>query len=141
MDFLEEGYQYCSVNAYRLPVHERVDGYQIGQHPLVSRVIKVALNLRPTQPQYEATQDVSRVLNFIAAMGPSEGLTLREITSNLAMILALTQPSRSADLAKLDLRYRRFSPELVVFQDAGRTKQSRAGKPRANSSPPYIVSI
>ena len=32
---------------------------------------------------------------------------------------------------KLDLRYRRISPEGVVFQDVGLGKQSRAGKPRA----------
>jgi hypothetical protein len=30
----KEGYQYCFLNAYRLSVHERVDGYQVGQHPL-----------------------------------------------------------------------------------------------------------
>ena len=47
------------------------------------------------------------------------------------MLLALTRPSRSADLAKLDLRFRWFTPEGVAFQEAGLAKQSRAGKPRA----------
>ena len=61
-------------------------------------------HFRPPQPWYEATWDVSRVLDFGVDMGPSRALTLRDITWKLAMILALTRPSRSADLAKLDPR-------------------------------------
>ena len=137
----KEGYQYRSLNAYRSAissVHERVDGYEVGQHPLISRVMKGAFNLRPPQPRYEATWDVTKVLNYIEAMGPSESLSLQELTWKLAMILALTRPSRSADLVKLDLRYRRVSPEGVVFQDVGLAKQSRAGKPRAEFFFPSI---
>ena len=47
------------------------------------------------------------------------------------MILALTRSSRSADLVRLDLQYRRHTPEGVVFQEPGLAKQSRQGKPRA----------
>ena len=129
-----EGYQYRSLNAYRSAissVHERVDGYEVGQHPLVSRVMKGAFNLRPPQPRYEATWDVTTVLRYIENLGPSEVLPLRELSWKLAMILALTRPSRSADLVKLDLRYRRFTPEGVVFQDSGLAKQARPGRLRA----------
>jgi hypothetical protein len=58
----KEGYQYRSLNAYRSAissVHERVDGYEVGQHPLVSRVMKGAFNLRPPQPRHESTWYVS----------------------------------------------------------------------------------
>ena len=34
------------------------------------------------------------------------------------MILAMTRPSRSADLVILDLQYCRHTPEGVVFQEA-----------------------
>ena len=37
----------------------------------------------------------------------------------------------SADLMELDLRFRRYAPEGVVFQEAGLAKQTRQGKPRA----------
>ena len=43
----KEGYQYHSLNAYCSTissVHEKVDGYEVGQHPLVSRVLKGAFN-------------------------------------------------------------------------------------------------
>ena len=130
----KEGYQYRSLNSYRSAissVHERVDGYEVGQHPLVSRVMKGAFNLRPPQPRYETTWDVTKVLNYIESLGSSESLSLRDLSWKLAMLLALTRPSRSADLVKLDLRFRRYSPEGVTFQEAGLAKQSRAGKPRA----------
>ena len=39
----EQGYQYRSINSYRSAtssVHEKVDGYEVGQHPMVSRILK-----------------------------------------------------------------------------------------------------
>ena len=130
----KEGYQYRSLNAYRLAissVHEKADGYEVGQHPLVSRLLKGVFNQRPPKPRYEVTWDVTKVLNYIDSLGESDSLSLQVLTWKLAMILALTRPSRSADLVRLDLRYRRHTPEGVVFQEPGLAKQSRQGKPRA----------
>ena len=118
----KEGYQYRSLNYYRSAissVHERMDGYEVGQHPLVSRVMKGAFNLRPPQPCYESTWDVSKVLDVIVSLGPSENLSLRDLTWKLAMLLALTGLSKSAGLAKLDLRFKQITPEGVVFQEMG----------------------
>ena len=99
----------------------------MGQHPHVSRMLKGAFNQRP---RYEVMWDVSIVLNYIESLGESDSLSLQILTWKLAMILALTRPSRSADLVMLDLRYCRHTPEGVVFQEASLAKQSRHGKPR-----------
>ena len=51
-DLFQQGYQYRSLNSYRSAissVHEKVDGYEIGQHPLVIRLIKGAFHERPPQ--------------------------------------------------------------------------------------------
>ena len=127
----KEGYQSRTLNAYCSvisSVHERVDGYEV---PLVSRVLKGAFNLRAPQPRYETTWEVSKVSKFLVSQDPSESLTLRDLPCKLATLLALTRPSRSADLAKLDLTFRRITPERVAFQLAGLAKQSKARKPRA----------
>ena len=45
-----EGYQYNSVNAYRSAissVHDKVDGVDVGQHPIVTRLLKGVYNVRP----------------------------------------------------------------------------------------------
>ena len=102
----KEGYQYRSLNAYRSAissVHEKVDGYEVGQHPLVSRLMKGAFNQHPPKLQYEVTWDVAKVLDHIESLGSSDSLSLQNLTWKLAMILALTRPSRSADLVMLDL--------------------------------------
>ena len=56
---------------------------------------------------------------------------LNSLNLKWAKILALTRPSRYADLVALDLQYHRHTPERVVFQEASLAKQSRQGKPRA----------
>ena len=103
----------------------------MGQHPLVSRLLKGVFNQRPPKPRYEVTWDITKVLNYIDSLGESDSLSFQVLTWKLAMILALTRPSRSADLVRLDLQYRRHTPEGVVFQEPGLAKQSRQGKPRA----------
>ena len=63
----EKGYQYRSLNSYRSAissVHEKVDGYEVGQHPLVTRLIKGAFHERPPQPRYSETWDVSKVTAY-----------------------------------------------------------------------------
>ena len=45
------------------------------------------------------------------------------------MLLALSRPSRLADLSKLDLRGYRNTPEGAVFLPTALAKQSRPGKP------------
>ena len=48
------------------------------------------------------------------------------------MLLALTRPSRSADLSQLDLQTRSFKSDGVEFVPVGLSKQSRQGKPIPN---------
>ncbi len=85
------GYMYRSLNAYRSvisSVHEKVDRYEVGQHPLVSRVLKGAFNQRPPEPRYKATWDISRVLNYIESLGRSDSLpqeTLRAYEQKTAL--------------------------------------------------------
>ena len=59
MNFLAElfdkGYQYRSLNSYLSVIsstHEKVGGQSIGQHPLVSRLLKGAFNKKPPMPRY-----------------------------------------------------------------------------------------
>ena len=65
-----------------------------------------------------------RCFYSIESLGELDSLSLQILTWKLA----LTRPSRSVDLVMLDLRYRRHTPEGVVFQEADLEKQSRQGK-------------
>jgi hypothetical protein len=69
--------------------------------------------------------DVGQVLDMFQSQGASENLTLQELTIKTVMLFVLTRPCRGADLAALDLRYRSYLPEGVVFKPGHLSKQSR----------------
>ena len=130
-DLFSQGYQYRSLNAYRSAissVHDKVDGYDVGQHPLVSRLLKGAFHQRPPKPRYTQTWDVSMVTSYIRSMGANNRLSLQNLSHKLSMLMALTRPSRSADLANLDLNHRTYSSEGVTFLPTALSKQSRQKK-------------
>ena len=76
----KEGYQYNLVNAYRSAissVHDKADGVPVGQHPIITRLIKGIFNVRLPIPRYSNTSDVQLVLNFLQTQGESETLPLK----------------------------------------------------------------
>ena len=130
-DLFEKGYQQRSINAYRSAIasaHDRVDGVSVGQHPTVTRLMAGVANLRPPQPRYSSTWDVNKVLDHITKKGANKDLNLKDLTLKTTMLLALTRPSRSADLHSLDIRLFRSSPEGVTFMPSKPAKQTKAGK-------------
>ena len=127
-DLHGEGYQSSSLNVFRSAisyVHDKVDGVEVGKHPTITRLLKGAFHERPPLPRYTSTWDVNSVLQYLKSLGPTADLTLKQLTHKLVMLLALTRPSRSADLSSLSLARRRFSPEGVTFLPATLAKQSR----------------
>ena len=126
-----KGYQYRSLNAYRSAIasmHTQIDGASIGQHPLVSRLLKGAFHSRPPLPRYTETWEVSKVLALLSEQDVSHISPLKVLSQRTVMLLTLTRPSRSADLSKLDLKGYRNSPEGAVFHPSDLAKQSRQGK-------------
>ena len=81
----DQGYQYQSINAYRSAissVHEKADGYEVAQHPPVSRLLKGVFCERPPQPRYSETRDVSRVTAYTESLGENDSLSLPLLTQN-----------------------------------------------------------
>ena len=130
-----EGYQYQSLNAYRSAIsstHENVDGVSVGSHPAVARLLKGVFHSRPPQPRYASFWDVGVVIRHIKDLGSNKELSLKQLTMKTVMLLALTRPSRSADLSKLDIHTRSFKSNGVVFRPLHLAKQSRSSRPVAD---------
>ena len=128
----KEGYQYNSVNAYRSAissVHEKVDGNDVGKHPLVVWMLKGIYHDRPPLPRYTCTWNVQTVLNYQDSLGDNDTLSLKQLTWKVTMLLALTRPSQSTDLSLLDIAARQYTPNGVTFLPSCLAKQSRQGKP------------
>ena len=93
----------------------------MGQHPLISNYF----HDRPSLPRYTTrTWNVQTVLNYLECLGENQSLLLKMLSWKLAMLLALTRPSRSADL---DLTRRVHKPDGVCFYPNVLAKQSRQG--------------
>ena len=55
------------MNSYRSAislVHEKVDGEEVGKHPLISRMMKGIFNERPPRPKYDSVWKVETVLSW-----------------------------------------------------------------------------
>lgn len=127
-ELFHQGYQYHSLNAYRFAIssiHAKVDGEQVGQHLLVSWVLKGAFDERPLRPKYQFTWDINLVVDMFRSEGDPSSLSLQKLTFRTVMLFALTRPCRGADLVDLDLNNRVFCPEGVVFNPTQLSKQLR----------------
>ena len=54
----KEGYHYSSINSYQFAissVQDRIDGVTVGQHPMITRLVKGVFYARPPLPCYTHT--------------------------------------------------------------------------------------
>ena len=127
----KSGKQHSTINSYRSALSATlapIDGFPVGQHPLVCKLLQGVFNRRPPAPRYTGMWNVSTVVSHILEM-PSD-LSLKELSKKLAMLLALSNASRSSDLHALDLRYRVFCEGGVTFKIPTLTKTRRSGPPK-----------
>ena len=79
-------------------------------------------------PRYSSFWDASTVINYLKSLGNNEGLTLRQRTLKTVMLLALTRPSRSADLSNLSVHWRSYRSDGVTFRPTHLAEQNRSSK-------------
>ena len=109
---------YRSINTIQSAVsmtHDNIEGTPMGQHPLVSRLLRGICNSRPPQPRYSATWDVDIVVRYFCSLGDNKSLSLKMLSQKLALLMALVEASRVSELQALDLRYWLYRSEGVVF--------------------------
>ena len=130
------GREYRSLNCYRSAIsstHLPVQGFAVGKHPLVCRLMKGTYNMRPPQPKYTSLWEVKRVLLFLHQSGDNTKLSLKELTLKLAMLLALVLARRSSDLVHLSVQGVHELPQAISIPLSGLAKQSRPGHADQNS--------
>ena len=67
-----DGKEYRTIYVYRSSLSmtlPKVEGLNVGQHPLVCQLMKGILQKKPPLPRYSATWNVSKVLTFIKSWG------------------------------------------------------------------------
>lgn len=119
---------YESINTARSALSSlgiTVDGCRAGNHPLVIRFMKGVFNLRPPLPRYTETWDVQPVPKELKPMYPLHTLSLKDLTSKLVMLMALTQAARVQTLHLLVINSIRIEQDSISVQLSGNIKQCR----------------
>ena len=133
-DMYKKGLQYRTINSHRSAIsmtHLPIDNVCVGAHryPLVSRLMKGIFNICPAVPKYLKTWDVSVVLKYLINLSPASFLSLKKLTLKLVMIIAIIKASRADLLHKLDLQYRVYKKDGVLFGEPQLTKTGKPSKP------------
>jgi len=134
-DLYAKGYQYHSLNACRSAIsstHEMVDGVSVWNHSMITRLLKGVFHSRPPQPRYSSFWNVGSMIDYLRKLGSNDSLTLKQLTMKMAMLLALTRPSHSADFSRLDLKTRLYKLNEVIFKPTHLAKQSKSCRPVAD---------
>jgi hypothetical protein len=82
----DQGLGYTSVNSMRSCLSTmigKLEGQDIGSHPLICRLVKGVANSRPPKPKYEQTWDPSLVLNYCKNLGDNISLSLYDMSLKL----------------------------------------------------------
>lgn len=131
-EVFNEGLAYRSLNVIRSAIsstHPKIDGFSVGQHPYVTRLLKGVLNKRPPKPRYSHTWNVDVMIKYMISLGKNSTLALKVLSMKLLTLFALTCPERISALASLDLRHCSVRPEGVSFKLTVPRKSGSADKP------------
>jgi hypothetical protein len=74
----DQGLQYRTINTVRSTLSStlpKYDGYLVGQHPLITRLMKGIFNSRPVVPKLFPAWSVKTVLLTLAAWSPANSST------------------------------------------------------------------
>ena len=98
-DCYNEKQEYRTINKYRSAIsalHEPVDGYSVGQHSLICRLMKGISNNRIPKPRLLFVWDVQQVIDHIASMGENKTLCDKELTHKCVALIAICLVSRGS---------------------------------------------
>ena len=89
----ELGLEYRTLNVYRSAIsatHPQIQGWNIGEHPVIIQLLKGIFNSRPPVPRYINTWDVNAVTKYFESCSANDKLTLKQLSKKLVVLLALT---------------------------------------------------
>ena len=125
-----DGIGYSAVNTARSAlslVLPSIEGYSVGNHPLVTRFLKGVGKLKPPMPRYSYTWDVDLVFKLFDSWPSNKDLDLRQLTLKLASLLAIVTAQRVQSLNLIRISNIHTEGESIVIKISDNIKTSRPG--------------
>ena len=105
------------------------DGFEVGKHPLVCRIIKGAYERNPPRSRYSCFWDVNKVFSLLKRWGDTKDLSLKRLSWKLSVLLLLVTSQRGQTIVNLDIENLDISTEAIVFRMKTLLKHNRLGDP------------
>ena len=128
------GLAHATINLHRSMLSDmlpRIEGFPVGQHPTVVRLLRGCYNTNPPRPRYASTWDPKSVFDFAEQEGFNEFLSLRSLSLKTATLLALACFLRVSELASIDYASLELRRDAVSFNLSRPRKAQRSGSLRA----------
>lgn len=91
----------------------KIDNYNIGEHPIVTRLIKGIRKLKPPAAKYSHTWNADDVLNKINSLENNEKLSLKMLSLKLSGLLALVSGQRVQTLTAISVENIKYSKDII----------------------------
>ena len=135
-DFLSSlfqvGLKYRTISGYRSMLSvmlPQINGYPVGQHPDIIRLLKGVFNSRPPVKQLVPEWDLKKILELLSnpPFEPMNKISLKCLTWKTIFLTAISTFRRCSDLQALrcDAGFMNILPEGVIFIREGLSKQDR----------------
>ena len=124
------GVGYSSLNSCRSAlslVLKPIDGFVIGEHPMVRRIIKGVFRSRPPRPRYDYTWDVTTLLNNLASLGDNSVMSMLNLSMKLICLLALSTAQRVQTLHSITVNNITFDSDSLFIKITNLVKTSKPG--------------
>ena len=95
--------------------HEPVEGYQVGNHPLIKQLLKAMARQRPRQAKSNMVWDVDIVINYYKNTN-NDDLTIKQLIQKTLMLIALVGIPRASELYLLDTQTMIIKEDHIIFQ-------------------------
>jgi integrase len=121
---------YSSVNTARSALSliiTSIEGFTVGNHPLVTRFIRGISRLRPPQPRYNCTWDVDLILTLFKSWSDNEDLSLHKLTIKLVSLLAIVTAQRVQTINAIKISNMWFNIDILMIKIPDLLKTSRPG--------------
>lgn len=131
----KSGHSYSSLNNARSAlslIMPFTDGMQVGNHPLVVRLIKAIGKMRPPRPRYKAIWDINLVLNKFIEWGDNGKLSSKFLTYKVLGLLAIITGHRVQTFSLIKIDNITISGDLVNIKISGQIKTSKPGSFQPN---------
>lgn len=141
IDFLtklfNDGGQYGSINTHRCALSLIIG--TISDDDRITRFCKGVYRLRPPLPRYNATWDVSVVLNHLETLYHNETLSFEQLSKKCVTLLALVTAHRIQTLSKIKTDQIVVLNNQIIIKITDLIKTSKVGSKQPTLHLPFFV--